>query len=78
MGRPVTTNEERQEVMGTAWEQVPLMKGSGIVGGGVSQSPLRGFGAGQAFTLNYAVGWPWEESLSFSICQVALTKVPTF
>lgn len=34
MGRPVTTNEERQEVMGTAWEQVPLMKGSGIVGGG--------------------------------------------
>lgn len=34
VGRPVTTNEERQEVMGAAWEQVPLMKGSGIVGGG--------------------------------------------
>lgn len=32
VGRPVTPNVERQEVMGAAGEQVPLMKGSGIRG----------------------------------------------
>lgn len=60
--------------MGAAWEQMPLMKDSGIGG---SNSPLMDVGAGQGLTLNYAVGWPWEESLSFSICQGELTEIPT-
>lgn len=72
MGRLVTTNVEKQEVMGAAWEQVPLMKGSGIGG---SYYPLSDFGARQGFTLNYAIGWPWEENLSFSVCQVE-AKIP--
>lgn len=68
VGRPVTTNVERQEVMGTALEQFLLMKGSRVR---EPCSPLGDFGARQRFSLNSAVGWPCdlgkEASVSLSV-----------